>query len=117
MFDWLRKIRSKAPEERALEPVSLSENPMMKEGKLAGLIAIPLLAFLVLVIYVAKTFYITQEEFMMLMGSGFGMWICLLAVIYSVSISHANQHNLHDRGLGFLKGCIQCFKFIASPKT
>jgi len=116
MFDWFRKWRKKAPEEKALEPFSLAPNPMVKEGQLAAVVAVPLLAFLVIILYVAKTFYITVEEFALLTGVGFGLWICMIIVVYTVSVQSAIKHFLFDREFGFTERLHPRFEIYCKPE-
>jgi len=81
----------------AKEPFSLSPDPMAKEGQLAAVIAVPLLTFLFGLIYVAKTYYIGQDEFAMFALSGLALWICSLVGIFAWAMSHANKYMLFDR--------------------
>jgi hypothetical protein len=114
IIDRLR--RRKDVEEQALEPVSLSPNPMVKEGQLAGVIALPFLIFLIAVLAIAKTYYISQEEFALMMGAGFAGWLCLLVGVYFVSVNNAIKHILFDREFGFTERLHPRFEVYCRPE-
>jgi hypothetical protein len=87
--------------EKILEPRSLSPNAMVKEGEFAAVIAIPLLAFLGAILYVASNFRITEEDFMLMSFVGLALWIAFIVVIYAVNVQKAAQYYLFDRVFGF----------------
>lgn len=99
MSKWLR--RKKTEHEKAIEPFSLSPNPMVQETKLALVVALPLLIGLMAIMYIARTFYITQAEFGFIMAGLIGLWFCFIIIVYAWAISQASTYILFDREFGF----------------
>lgn len=116
MFKKLKKKFAKTIQEKSSEPFSLSPNPMLQQGKLGFIIAFPLLACLAILLYVAQTYYITQEEFLLYSVLGLVGWLCFLATFYSVSISRANQYMLFDREFGFTERLHPRFEIYCKPE-
>jgi hypothetical protein len=96
---WLKNRKS--PHERAKEPFSLSPNPILQESKLAAVIAIPFLVFISVLLYIATTYYITQEEFAIMSTFGLVLWICMLIMIFAYCKSQASEYILFDREFGW----------------
>jgi len=94
-------LRKKSPYEKGIEPPSLNPNPMAQEGKLALMIALPLLGGLMAILYIGKNYYITEQEFTMLIGGLLGIWICFLVMIYGYAKSSASEYILLDTEFGF----------------
>ncbi|MDH5481596.1 MAG: hypothetical protein OEY22_01760 [Candidatus Bathyarchaeota archaeon] len=97
--EWFKK--RKTEHQRALEPFSLSPNPILLEGKIAGLIAVPFLVFISVLLYVATTYYLTQEEFAIMSILGLVIWICMLIMIFAFCMQEAAKRMLFDREFGY----------------
>jgi hypothetical protein len=74
---------------------------MVKEGEFAAVIAVPLLAFLVAILYVGSTYRISEADFMLMSGVCLVLWVCFIVVIFAVNIQKAVQYLLFDRIFGF----------------
>lgn len=110
------KLRRKSAYSLSKEPFTLSPDPMAKEGQLAAVIAVPLLGFLGALIYVAKTYYITQEDFALFALSGLALWICSLVGMFAMAISRANKYMLFDREFGFTERLHPRLEIYALPE-
>jgi len=108
---WLRERRKQG----AIEPSSLTPHPMVQEGKLGAVIALPLLAGLMAMLYVAKTYYITQTDFMFMFGALLGMWMCFLIGVYSWAKSSASEYFLFDREFLFTERLHPRYEIYSKP--
>ena len=93
--------RKKTEHQRAIEPFSLSPNPMVQETKFMMLVALPFLAGLMVIIYIGRTYVVTQIEFGFMMAGVFGLWFCFVVIVYAWAISQASTFLLFDREFGY----------------
>lgn len=93
--------RKQSAYEKQLTPKSLNADPMIKEGQLGAVIALPLLAFLFGIIFYAKNYAISQEEFSLFSIVGLIVWMVGLVGYYGYCKGQAAEHKLFDREFGF----------------
>jgi len=93
--------RKKSMYEKQLDPETLNTNPMVKEGQLGAVIALPLLGFLFGIIFYAKNYAITQEEFTLFSVVGLVVWMVGLIGYYGYALGQAAHFKLFDREFGY----------------
>lgn len=108
---WLRSRKKQG----AIEPSSLTPHPMVQEGKLGAVIAVPLLAGLMAILYIGKTYYVTEQEFMFLTGGLLALWVCFLLMVYSWAKSSATEYFLFDREFLFTERLHPRYEVYSKP--
>lgn len=111
MQKWLRNRKKQG----AIEPSSLTPHPMVQEGKLGLVIAIPLLVGLFAILYIGKTYYITEMEFSLMLGALLGLWICFLLTVYAWAKASATEYFLFDREFGFTERLHPRYEVYSKP--
>ena len=100
----------------AREPFTLVPASTIKEAQLGAVFAVPLLALLTGLIFFAKRYGITQEDFLLFGVMGFVLWIVSLVGAYSYTIAQANKYTLYDREFGFTERLHPRYEVYCRPE-
>ena len=74
---------------------------MVQETKLGLVIALPLVSFLIGMLFVSKTLMLTQEDFMLFAIVGLVLWVVGLIGMYGYLTMQAVKYRLFDREFGY----------------
>lgn len=113
------KFRLRKPKlayKTAREPFTLVPASTIKEAELGAVFAVPLLALLTGLIFFAKMYGITQEDFLLFGIMGFVLWIVSLVGAYSYTIAQANKYTLYDREFGFTERLHPRYEIYCRPE-